>query len=389
MSVLINSPALQRQAEVSRVLGVFGDGNGPTVVVTAGIHGNEPAGVFAVLDLLEKLQQSGKPFRGRFIGLAGNLEALGKCVRYIGHDLNRLWRRDIVEPLLSGEKPAVPDCAELVELKELYSEIKRIMAEESGPFFFIDLHTTSSSSPPFIPFDDTLTNREFVEHFPVPGILGIEEFLPGTLLSYLTRYQHVAIGYEGGRHEDVHSIAFHRAMLLLSLQHAGCISRENFPELAAEEQMLKRGAEGLEGFFEVRFRYAIQPDEGFRMLPGFKSFQPVTKRQPLAENSSGAIPSPETGRVFMPLYQPQGADGFFLIRRVARFWLELSKWLRRWRFERVLALLPGVKLAPGEAGTLTVDTRVARFLATELFHLLGYRRQVRSGTKILFSRREP
>ena len=389
MSVLINSVSLQRQAEISRVLGGYGDGHGPTVVVTAGIHGNEPAGVFAVLDLLDQLQRSGKSFRGRFIGLAGNLAALGRSVRYIGQDLNRLWRRDIVEPLFSGEKPSVPDCAELSELKELYSEIKQIMVDESGPFYFIDLHTTSSSSPPFIPFDDTLTNREFVEHFPVPGILGIEEFLPGTLLSYLTRYQHVAIGYEGGQHDDVHSIAFHRAMLMLCLQHAGCINRSEYPELAAEEEMLSRGAEGLQGFFEVRFRYAIQPDEAFRMLPGFKSFQPVTKRQPLAENSSGAISAPESGRVFMPLYQAQGADGFFLIRRVARFWLELSKWLRRWRFERVLGLLPGVKLAPGEAGTLTVDTRVARFLATELFHLLGYRRQVRRGTKILFSRREP
>ncbi len=389
MSVLINSLALQRQAEISRVLGVIGEGNGPTVVVTAGIHGNEPAGVFAVLDLLEQLRRSGKPFRGRFIGLAGNLAALGKCVRYIGHDLNRLWRRDIVEPLLAGQTPVGEDYAELGELKELYTEIKRIMASESGPIFFIDLHTTSSSSPPFIPFDDTLTNREFVEHFPVPGILGIEEFLPGTLLSYLTRYQHVAIGYEGGQHEDVLSIAFHRAMLLLSLQHAGCISVEDFPELAAEEQLLRRGAEGLNGFFEVRFRYAIQPDEDFRMLPGFKSFQPVSKRQLLAENKAGAIPAPESGRVFMPLYQAQGADGFFLIRRVARIWLELSKWLRRWRFERVLALLPGVQLAPGEAGMLMVDTRVARFLATEIFHLLGYRRQVRSGTKIHFSRREP
>lgn len=390
MSITIQSPSLERRADIDRLIGEYGEGQGPVVVVTAGLHGNEPAGVFAILDLLDQLKQAQAPFRGKLIGLAGNLQALGRSVRYLDADLNRLWRRDLVDAAFAQEASAPNShCAEYGELRELYQQIKQIMKDEQGPFYFIDLHTTSSASPPFIPFDDTLSNREFVETFPVPGILGIEEFLPGTMLSYLTRYQVVAIGYEGGQHEDRQSIDFHRALLWLALERAQCIDRTDFPGLEQEESLLRNGANGLAGFFEVRFRYAIQPDEHFRMLPGFKSFQPVARQQPLAENQEGAIAAPETGRIFMPLYQAQGTDGFFLIRPVARFWLNLSRWLRKWRFERVLGMLPGVQLARDEAATLTVNTRVARFLAIEFFHLLGYRRQVRDGTTIRFSRREP
>jgi hypothetical protein len=391
MSVEIHSTAMNRRARIDRLIGAYGSGDGPTVVVIAGIHGNEPAGVFALLDLLDQLRGDAPRFRGKIIGLAGNLAALARGVRYVDADLNRLWRREVIDAAFANESHADVAGAgtELRELRELYQTIKTILAGEKGPIHFIDLHTTSSQSPPFIPFDDTLVNRRFVESFPVPGILGIEEYLPGTLLSYLTRYQTVAIGYEGGQHTDLRSIDYHRAMLWLSLEKAGCVSRTDVPGLAEQEALLKRGADGLGGFYEVRFRYEIQPGEDFRMLPGFRSFQPVTRSQKLAENKSGAIPAPESGRIFMPLYQAQGSDGFFLIRRVARIWLRLSQWLRQWRFERVLALLPGVELSRDEAGTLTVDTRVARFLAIELFHLLGYRRQVRDGARIRFSRREP
>lgn len=390
MTALIHCPPLQRTATVDRVLGEFGPGDGPVVVVIAGVHGNEPAGVYAVLDLLRDLAESQPTFRGKLIGLAGNLAALRKNVRYIDCDLNRMWRSEIVAAAYghdSGHSPG--KCVELAEVRELYDQIKSIMHREKGPFYFVDLHTTSSVSPPFIPFDDTLTNRAFVEQFPLPGILGIEEFLPGTLLSYMTRYNVVAIGYEAGQHHEPRSIEFHHAMLALCLEKAGCVTREDYPVLERHEETLRQGADGLEGFYEVRFRYAIEEGEGFRMLPGFSSFQPVAYKQKLAENNRGAIVAQESGRIFMPLYQAQGNDGYFLIRRVARFWLNLSKILRRWRFERVLAWLPGVRLLRDEQNTLEVDTRIARFLATEIFHLLGYRRQTTQGTTIRFTRREP
>jgi hypothetical protein len=391
MSVLIHCPTLQRTASIDRVIGQYGSGDGPVVVVIAGVHGNEPAGVYAILDLLDSLNETSPDFCGKVIGLAGNLAALKNNVRYIDRDLNRMWIRENVEaaydPALLNESQ--PRCAELDEVRALYDVIKGIMANETGPFHFVDLHTTSSVSPPFIPFDDTLSNRNFVEHFPVPGILGIEEFLPGTLLSYMTRYNVVAIGYEAGQHREPSSIGFHHAMLALCLEKAGCVARENFPVLAEHEETLRKRAEGLQGFYEVRYRYAIEEGEGFRMLPGFTSFQPVSRMQPLAENNQGSIKAQENGRIFMPLYQAQGNDGYFLIRPIARFWLKLSKVLRRWRAERVLTWLPGVRRLQDEQNTVTVNTRIAKFKVREFLHLLGYRLQGVEGNTMRFSRREP
>ena len=51
------------------------------------------------------------------------------------------------------------------------------------------------------------------------------------------------------------------------------------------------------------------------MLPGFINFQPIEVGTPLATENGQVITSPYAGNIFMPLYQNQGADGFFIIER--------------------------------------------------------------------------
>jgi succinylglutamate desuccinylase len=124
------------------------------------------------------------------------------------------------------------------------------------------------------------------------------------------------------------------------------------------------------------------------MAPGFTSFQPVDAGQRVGEWGDGqAVIAPEGGRLLMPLYQPQGDDGFFLTRDVRRFWLALSTLLRRLRVDRVAALLPGVRRHPYIAGAVIVDRRVARWYTVEVFHLLGFRREVEQGYSLILSRR--
>jgi succinylglutamate desuccinylase len=50
------------------------------------------------------------------------------------------------------------------------------------------------------------------------------------------------------------------------------------------------------------------------MLPGFRSFQRIEAGEILATDGKGEVRSPETGLLLLPLYQPQGEDGFFLVR---------------------------------------------------------------------------
>lgn len=387
--ITLFSEAFGREIEISRVIGQYGSQPGPTVVVIAGLHGNEPAGVFAFVDFLKDLEDSGVPVHGKVIGLAGNLTALKLGVRFIDTDMNRIWRADAMQS--NGQHSSDKDlshCSEMQELSQLYSEIKRILQSESGPFYFVDLHTTSSISPPFIPFDDTLSNRKFVRHFPVPAILGIEEYLPGTLLSYLLKYGVVAFGYEAGRHDDPRSIKYHHAMLALCLEKAGCLERQNYPGLEYREQLLKSSTSKHRGFYEIRYRYLIDPEEKFLMLPGFESFQKISRNQTVAQNESGEIVATETGQIFMPLYQTQGAEGFFIIRPVRQIWMELSSILRRYRLERMIAILPGVRFVKGQPSLLVTNRFMSKFLTRHLFHLLGYRRTLEDESEVHYVRRE-
>ncbi|MEO1085677.1 MAG: aspartoacylase, partial [Acidobacteriota bacterium] len=104
----------------------------------------------------------------------------------------------------------------------------------------------------------------------------------------------------------------------------------------------------------------------------------------------GDILSPHDGLILMPLYQQQGEDGFFLVRPVKPLWLLISKWVRRLDAQRILPVLPGVKRHPEEADTFIVDQQTARYLARELFHLLGYRRVgPADGRYLTMTRRHP
>ena len=56
MKTKVYSEALDRTIEVGRIIGeVRGKHKGPTLVFMGGIHGNEPAGVFALNHVLEKI----------------------------------------------------------------------------------------------------------------------------------------------------------------------------------------------------------------------------------------------------------------------------------------------------------------------------------------------
>ena len=63
--------------------------------------------------------------------------------------------------------------------------------------------------------------------------------------------------------------------------------------------------------------HSIGPLDEFRMRPGYRNFQPVRRGEQLAEDRHGTIQAPEDALILMPLYQAQGSDGFFLIKKTA------------------------------------------------------------------------
>jgi hypothetical protein len=355
---------------------------GPLLLLIAGMHGNEPAGVSALQNLARLLEKYRPAIRGRIVGIIGNIQALKLGKRYIDTDLNRVWGYKGKTLLFRGK----PHWAERQEFSAIVSILAPLLQKRWEEVIFIDLHTISAQSVPFLLIGDTIRNRRFVEPFPTPKILGLEEQLNGPLLSVINEWGYLSIGFEAGQHEDPASEENHLAFCKLVAVRAGNITQEDMPDYQAAYQILSQRSEPYKKVYEIRFRYGIKAQELFKMRPDFLNFQPIQKKQPLACNQWGEITAPEKGYIFMPLYQPQGNDGFFIIQPIASFWLKVSYVLRKINLIRWIALLPGVYTRQNESYLL--NTQIARFLGLELFHLLGFR-QVRKRKKYIWVKKRP
>jgi succinylglutamate desuccinylase len=365
---------------------IEGRPGGPTVILTAAIHGNEPAGLTAALRVFARLRKEQRTIAGRLAALIGNLGALRSGLRFLDEDLNRRWTPERVAALREGTSVG-SFVAEDREQLELLDEFDELLEGSTGPYVFLDLHTSSAEGPPFLTVGDTLPNRRFARGFPLPLILGLEEQVDGALLEYLNNRGFVTVGIEAGQHQSDASVERIEAVLWLALARAGAILQRDIPGEARLRALLRAASQGIPPVIEVRRRHAIHEEDGFRMRPGFRNFQRVRAGQLLAPDRRGAVTAAESGCVLLPLYQGKGNDGFFLARRVPPLWLAVSSLLRRARVAALLPLLPGVRREPGRPELLRVDTRIARWCTLGLCHLFGYRKLRRSGNLLLVARR--
>jgi len=372
-------------SQVPRELGrMVGRQPGPTLICLGGLHGNEPAGVIGIQRALAGLERGGREIRGEVVGLAGNRRALARRRRFVDHDLNRAWRRENLARLLQSPGPLKSEDREQVELD---AALQEIIEESKGRVFLLDLHTTSGPGSAFAILDDTLPNREVALDFPVPLVLGLEEELAGTLASYLAALGVTVVGFEAGQHEDPESVDRAAAAIWLAMESCGLLRDDDRGRVGEARQLLQAQADAAVGIVEVVYRHSIEAGDKYEMAPGFSSFQPIPEGQLLGWNNAGAVLAPFQGLLLMPMYQDQGSDGFFLVRRVQPIWLPVSARLRRWHLERLLHWMPGISRHPDQARTFLVDQRYARLLALQVFHLLGFRREGRKGRFMIMKRR--
>ena len=382
-------PGRSRLAEGAarhRIGRIDGNPDGPLLIVLAGIHGNEPAGLAALGRVLAELELGPVPIAGTLAALAGNLGALAARQRYLDTDLNRLWTDGNLAAARAG---AAGGSAEERELAELDHEIEALLAEAPGRVWFLDLHSTSGPGLPFTVLDDSLPSRRFALALPVPVVLGLEEELAGTLVFHLSARGVTSVAFEAGRHDDPQAVDRCEAAIWVALDAAGLLPRTWRARAEIARRLLAASRGPVAHLVEVVYRHAITPEDGYRMRPGYTSFHSVARGEELGDDRSGPVRSPLKALLLMPLYQPQGSDGFFLARPVPRSWFELSAALRTAHVERWLARLPGVRRDPVDPGTFRVNRRIARFLVDEIFHLLGFRRLADEDGRAVFRRREP
>lgn len=379
----VHSIALEKTISVERILyKIKTNDEGPVVVFFAGVHGNETAGVFGLEEVLQKINP--ESIHGTVYAISGNLKALEHNQRYLDEDFNRLWTKE----QLKNTKIKGKLNNEEKEQLEVLQLLEDIIKTNSGPFYFIDFHTTSSKTLPFITINDTLHNRDFAKLYPVPIVLGIEEYLDGPLLSYINELGYVSLGFESGQHDEVEAVSNCISFIYLTLVFTSAIDIQSIVGYQIYYNQLQRNSRNLESIFEVVHLHRIKNGENFKMIEGFESFQNIKKGVVIATSDNKSVVSRYNAKIFMPLYQAKGEDGFFVIKSIKPFFLNLSTFLRTIKIDRLLVCLPGISWEDQKKEVLKANLKITKFFAKSFFHLLGYRNKKVSANYMLLYNRE-
>ena len=375
----INIDIRPKLESLQRNIGVFkGNKPGPNLIFFGGIHGNELSGIYALQHVLDDLHQTKPNFKGSIYAIAGNLKAIEAEKRFIGKDLNRIWFPNTLIP--KEERTKVSEYNEKIEILNKLIEV----LSNDQPTFLFDLHTTSSHSMPFISISDTLKNRKIIKNIPVQLVLGLEELLDGPMFSFFSELGLPAILFEAGHHDAISSYENNVAFIWMILAELKCVKKRSIPDYHKFVETLKKNSPGGNKTFEIKHRHLIKDQEHFKMKEGFVNFQKVEKGETIAHNKNGKILSKRNGYIFMPLYQSQGCDGFFLVKNITPFWFKLSSRSRKWRLDKTINLLPGIHKTNN---TYIIDKNVAKYRVISLLHLLGYRKVKDNGHTLNMSRR--
>lgn len=294
----------------NRLIGEYDSGNeGPLLFITAGVHGNEPAGVLALQKVFKTLQEDKPSINGKVVGLRGNRKALENEVRFIDEDLNRTWTEENIE---SGKI----DTHEKKEMFEIIEILEKYPKSEFTKRYFLDCHTTSAASEPYISVQDVHDNFDWAHLFPTYIIRGFSDMVKGCIDHYLSRIGITGFVFEAGQHESETSIESHKGMIWLCLQQACNLKFEALNEYPKSAKILEERRKHRKTF-DIAYRHGISDDDQFEMLPGFVNFQKIEKGQDLARQNGKPVHSEWDAYIFMPLYQSQGNDGFFMVKEVS------------------------------------------------------------------------
>lgn len=365
----------------SRIIGQYkGHADGPMLIFTAGIHGNETSGVQALKEVFDTLETSKPAINGSIIGIAGNLKALEKEVRYIQKDLNRIWLTE------EGD----PEISEFQEREEMTKIMNEVFSSQEKDICFVDLHSSSSVSPPFIMLSDTLRNRELGRMAGVPMILGLIERLHGMLIEATSRSGFPTLLFQGGRNGEEDTVIHHKGLVWKLLNIKCSLNTSMLTECDSAINKLNRFApeDKEHEFFEITYSHKIKAGVEFTMSPGYDNFQNINKNEVVAIEDGEAVKLPHGGQIFLPLYQDQGAEGFYIVKPIASFWIRFSRKFRLFRYHHKLHWLAGVKKINSDPLIFRIDLHVTFVWAEEIFHLLGYLNVRQDGRFLYMTRRE-
>ncbi len=300
----------EKTKDIPRIIGKYtSNRKGPLLFVTGGVHGNEPSGVIALQKVFAELKKTKPEIEGTIIGVAGNKKALNLNKRFIDEDLNRTWTKKNV-----AKKSA--DTQEQKEMFEIIDVLEKFPEKDFTKRYFLDCHTTSAATVPFISVQEVNDNDSWAHKFPTYIIRGFSDIVYGCIDHYLSRIGITGFVFEAGQHEDPTSVENHEGVIWLALKEACNLDLNQiscYPECV--DRFVKKNALDQKTF-EIIYRHGLEDSDEFKMEPGFENFQKIEKDQLLAIQNGKEVRSKWNAYIFMPLYQSQGNDGFFVVQDV-------------------------------------------------------------------------
>jgi succinylglutamate desuccinylase len=254
-------------------------------------------------------------FRGKIVGLIGNLQAYERRIRFVKTDLNRHLTLENVARVRRADKAYL--AFEDLELLELIEAIDaEIALYRPQNLVFVDIHTTSAEGGIFSIVANDAESWRVAQTLHAPVVLGMIGQVGGSSLHYFseenTGLPTLKIAFEAGQHDDAVSTRRAIAWLVNLLRAVGVVSPQDVEN--RHENILRGYARHLPKSVRLLYVHRIEPQDGFQMLPDFKNFQAVRKGTLLAKDKNGYIAAPEDALILMPLYQRQGTEGFFLVK---------------------------------------------------------------------------
>jgi len=300
---------------MERIIGDIGnDDNGKLILCLGAVHGNELSGVLALERVFNFINKNGIELKGRFVGLRGNLQAIERGQRYIDKDLNRVWSDRIIQTAL--QKPYL--FAEYLEIKQLFETFQQIGFSDYQDKVFLDLHTTSAENGTFTLVEVLTDTAYIVDHLHAPIVLGLHKGLLNTSIPYMHMHGFKSIGFEAGKIGTHQAVDNQELTIWQVLYLNGYLDWEQVPDNIQNYTLLLEQNSHLPEVLRLDYCHKIRPEDGFKMLPGFKNFDPIKKGQVVAHDVNGEIKANSNGFMLMPLYQEEGNDGFFLISEVKK-----------------------------------------------------------------------
>lgn len=303
---------LQKTSSMERLLGSYSCGeDGPALVITADVFDGQTSAVTAFNKVLKTISQLDIPLKGEIRGLAGNIKTKKKGI------LTQLKQSLSIQDGYSTPHVETSGYNEAAEFVDLIEEYEKASNSATSGVYYLDLKTSENIRKPYVCSSKNPDSLDFAKQIPLPHIRGMEDYVTDHMGFYLNAKSYVGCTLFVGSNADYNAAQTHEAAIWLALVNSGCVKKSDVPNFSDLQRKLESACSKEEArAFEVVYKYCIQEDEFFRMLPGFEDFQKIKKGQELATSDGGSVLSQWDGSIFMPLYHTQCQDGFFVLKEI-------------------------------------------------------------------------